>query len=65
MRSDMSDDSNPDTFETTLVGYADATTPEERRLHLRAALRRLEADAQLHAKRLELLVVASAAEGRS
>jgi hypothetical protein len=66
MRSNMANDnSNPDTFETTVSAYTEAATPEERRLFLRACLRRLEADAALHAERLRLLVVASAAEGKS
>jgi hypothetical protein len=55
---------HPDTFETTVTAYSEAANPEERRRFLRACLRRLEADAQLHAERLRLLVVASAAEGK-
>ena len=55
----------PETFETLVSGYAAATEPSERRLFLRAALRRLEHDAEIHADHVRLLVVASAADGQA
>jgi hypothetical protein len=58
----MSTVNENDPFETIIVGFTEATTIEEKRLFLRAAVRRLEADARLHAERLRLLLVASAAE---
>jgi hypothetical protein len=66
----MSNDSPPDTlpetaFETIVMAWRDATDPAERRMFLRAATRRLAHDAALLAKRLELLQVASATEGRA
>jgi hypothetical protein len=54
-----------DAFETVVSAYASATTPADRRLYLRAALRRLEHDAQLHAEHMRLLMIASTGEGNA
>jgi hypothetical protein len=59
----MPEDTPPnDPFETIITAYADATTADERRTFLRAAVRTLHHDAELHAARLRLLLVAAAAE---
>jgi len=58
--SNVSDPTDP--FETLITAYADATTDKERRTYLRAAVRRLNHDAELHAERLRLLLVAASAE---
>ena len=54
-----------ETIETLISGYAAATEASERRMFLRAILRRLEHASTLHAEHLRLLVVASLAEGQA
>ena len=52
----------PGSVESLIIAYREASDPADRRLALRACFRRLQADAAILAHRLELLVVASAAE---
>ncbi len=62
----------PPAFETLVSAYASATSPDDRRMYLRAALRSLAQDASMHAERLalhaermRLVMVAVAGEGQS